>query len=87
MSAYFNCGANGPGGRPATKKALQALLDSSPEEVYFDGTSFGFDEAKGYRGNEVPPGVILSVVGPDPYNTRRWYATVKRAPDGKIRMS
>jgi len=87
--SYYNCGANGPDGRPATKKALRELLASSPEEVFFDGTSWVATEGqpRGYRGNELQQGVSLSVVGPDPYDNRKWYATVKLSSTGEIQFS
>lgn len=36
-----------------------------------------FDQTAGYKGDEIPTGVILSVVLPDPYRDRRSYATVQ----------
>jgi hypothetical protein len=31
-----------------------------------------------------PVGTQLQVVGPDPYNSRKWYATVKADKNGKV---
>jgi hypothetical protein len=36
---------------------------------------------------DVPVGVSLSVVGPDPYTDRRWYAQVSRSKDGKVKVA
>lgn len=75
---FFNCGAYAPNGsRVKTKKQLKELLKENPHGVFFDGTGV-FDEAGGYKGDEIPEGVTLSVVLPDPYKDRRSYATVKR---------
>jgi len=88
VSSYYNCGAFGPEARRvATKKQLKELLASVPDEVYFDGTAAFFQDVEGYRAPELPEGVVLSVVGPDPYTTRKWYATVQRKADNTIKVS
>jgi hypothetical protein len=82
LRSYFNVGANllsdrgEPSTRIPTKGALKKLVSESPERVLFDNTSiFG-------QGNFTPeqleanPAIVLSVCGPDPYTSRRWYATV-----------
>jgi hypothetical protein len=74
--SYVNTGALVGSKRPKTKTALKAALKADPSEVYFDATSF-MAPVGGYSGDEVPSGVKLSVVGPDPYSKRSWYATVE----------
>jgi hypothetical protein len=87
MSIYFNCGASGPNGRFRTKKALRDQLAADAAEVYFDGTAPPFQTAEGYRANELPEGLRFQVTGPDPYTSRRWYATVVRQSDGSVKIS
>lgn len=82
---FYNCGASFDGKRVPSKKRLRELLKDSPVDVYFDGTSL-FDSVQGYRGNEVPDGLKLTVVLPDPFKDRRYYATVEKKPDGSLRV-
>jgi len=74
--AYINVGASyAHGGRIQTKKALrEELLSGNP--VVFDSTS-----PLGPRNNEEIMSTdigedTLSVIGPDPFTNRKWYATV-----------
>lgn len=84
MNGWLNCGAYGRDGqRIRTKTQLKAELADAPEVVYFDATGM-FAGTNGYSGHVIPVGLKLSVVGPDPYRDRRWYATVTRAADGKV---
>ena len=63
------------GERPKTKKALKEAMRDDPASVVFDPTAaFGTQEF--IRGDDVPSGVVLVVVGPDPYTKRTWYANV-----------
>lgn len=84
---YINVGAtyddgegNGPV-RVATKTALRKALKENPGDVVFDVTTgpalLPEGAATSYRGSEVPEGVTLSVVGPDPFTNRKWYASVQ----------
>jgi hypothetical protein len=78
---YLNVGAShAADGRIRTKKELKALLAADPATVVFDRTS---PETPGpnVTGDAIPLGVKLSVVGPDPFTSRRWYATVARHGD------
>lgn len=84
---FVNCGAFGKNGqRIKTKKQLREELASDPASVEFDTTSM-FDKASGYSGNSFPQGVTLTVVGPDPYSKRSWYASVSRKADGTIKVA
>lgn len=71
---YVNCGAYVNGTRPKTKKALKEAMANDPSHVRFDSTSM-FDNLH-CTGVGIPEGTTLSVVGPDPYTKRSWYATV-----------
>jgi hypothetical protein len=74
--------------RPATKAALRVALRDNPETVTFDATAaIGPRVGEIYRGDDVPEGVRLNVVGPNPYNARAWYATIARGKDGRPRLS
>jgi hypothetical protein len=82
MSEYINVGAMTPMGRRLpTKKSLKEAVEN--DSVAFDQTAMlqsgrvpGIFELK-----ELPEGVVLSVVGPDPYEKRSWYASVERTGD------
>lgn len=86
--SYVNCGAMDEelGARVKTKKALKEAIASHPDKVYFDGTSAMGPQFSGYA-NKLPQGTKLSVVGPDPYTSRKWYATVEVSAQGKIKVS
>jgi hypothetical protein len=71
---YINVGVYGL----KTKTALKGAIKNAPENVQFYGTANGFCGTV----HDVPEGTTLCVVGPDPYNDRRWYANVKRTAKG-----
>lgn len=82
---YVNVGAMKLADRSwvPTKEALKALLADEPGEVVFDNTAFGVGPGKRqYRADKLDPQYVYQVCGPDPYQTRRWYATVS-VRDGK----
>lgn len=72
--SYINVGAYVNGIRPKSKKALKEALKSAPGTVKFVGTSPFTPFSGGV--SDIPDGAKLSVVGPNPYTNRRWYATV-----------
>lgn len=78
--SYINVGALYEDNNVPTKKALREAMKTHPEKVLFYGTSM-FNEGATFRGNRIPHEVKLSVVGPDPFNNRKWYATVS---EGKV---
>ena len=84
---YVNCGAYVDGERPKTKKALREALNNH-SYVDFDVTTIYRN-----RGGEIieatPDGIgtdTISVVGPDPYASRRWYASVT-VKNGRVVIS
>lgn len=83
---YVNTGALVDGKRPASKAALKRALADAPDTVVFDSTSM-FDGGVQYTPESLPVGVSLSVVGPDPYTTRNYYATVVRGRDGRVKLT
>jgi hypothetical protein len=82
MAAYDQ-GDGSP--RCKTKKELKELCKESPEKVLLNSTSaFG----NGFSGfaTELPEGTTFTVVGPDPFRDRRWYANVVRK-NGVVKVS
>lgn len=83
---FVNVGCfDSSGQRIRTKKRLKELLASDPKSVHFDKTAL-YDGAGTVTVEELQPGTTLSVVGPDPYNQRTWYASVVKV-DGKVKVS
>lgn len=78
---YVNVGAFINGQRAKTKRELKNAMLMAPETVLFDQTAL-LMEGQFVHGNAIPPGVTLSVVGPNPYNNRKWYASV--SDKGKV---
>jgi hypothetical protein len=60
----------------STKKALKDSVSTDPENVYVYGTSafFGFTNR---CVTELDKSDKYQVVGPDPYTSRKWYATIE----------
>ena len=82
---YMNVGAYVDGVRPKSKKALKEALAANPASVTFDGTSPMGPQHDDLSGTCVPEELILSVVGPDPFTKRSWYATVRwNVQTGKV---
>ena len=69
-----------------TKKALKEAFANKPTLVTLYETSMG-NEHKVHFWNSLEIGVKYSVVGPNPYNSRKWYATVEKKQDGTIKVS
>lgn len=71
--AYINVGQQGA----TTKKALKDAIKADPASVRLYGTSPMGPQFEGETAADCPEGVKLSVVGPDPYRKRNWYATIE----------
>ena len=84
--AYINVGASVDGMRVKSKAALKRAIKDSPATVAFDSTS-PMGESFNGGPSQIPAGVKLSVVGPDPYTDRRWYATVEITATGVVKVS
>ena len=74
---FVNAGVEGA----TTKKALKEAV-ARGDRVWAYCTSPLGPQYNGYL-DELPEYITLSVVGPDPYKSRRWYASVIRS-NGKI---
>ncbi len=84
---FINVGASADGRRIKTKKQLKDMLRLAPDCVLFDTTSLIGKGPGTYTPRTIPEGVKLSVIGPDPYRERKWYATVSRNADGTVKVA
>ena len=80
MSNYIECWATVDGVPPKYKKTLKTAVAERPGSVRFKSVGGLFSRFSGGL-DDIPPGTILTVVGPDPFKDRRWYATVA---DGRV---
>jgi hypothetical protein len=84
--SYINVGAVylATGARVPTKKELKRILADAPDSVGFDSTEFlTATTGQTFSSANLPPaGAKLQITGPDPYESRRWYATVERTASG-----
>ena len=86
--AHINTGAYVDGRRPASKAALRRAVVDNLSAVTFDVTAL-FGPYVGMYLAATPADIgadQLSVVGPDPYRSRRWYATVEVGRDGRVKV-
>lgn len=76
--SYINGGVRKVGGKNITTKAeLKRLITVSPHEVEFYCTDyFNIATFNGKINEYISTYDILSVVGPDPYTNRKWYASI-----------
>lgn len=66
-----------------TKKALKELIATNPTNVLLYSTdAFGPESLAKWTADKLDIGTKYSVVGPNPYNSRKWYATVERTATG-----
>lgn len=63
-----------------TKAALKRAIAANPDDVVVYGTS-DFQPFTGSADNLVI-GVKYSVTGPNPYTSRKWFATVEKTAKG-----
>lgn len=69
--------------RVPSKRMLTTLVRHNPERLSFDPTS-QYDGQGVWTTDDIGKGVSLDVVGPDPFTSRKWYASVSRDAKGKI---
>lgn len=85
--SYINVGAkfNMTSEYVSTKKALREAIAADPANVRFYVTdAIGPNAGRTVTANNLDSGVKYTVVGPDPYTSRKWYATVEKRADGKV---
>lgn len=76
--SYINVGAVVNGNTKPKKGELVKAMKEDPTTVTFYVTGdLGPYGGQSFRGDAVPDGFKLSVVGPDPYRKRDWYSTVE----------
>lgn len=75
-------------GAPVRRKGdLRRLVAEDPSQVVFLNTS-AYGDKTPITMAQIPEGHYLIVVGPDPYNDRKWYAQVRlNKQTGKVTVS
>lgn len=65
-----------------TKAALKRAIAANADDVVVYGTS----DMTPFTGSvdDLDIGVKYSVTGPNPYTSRKWYATLEKGTNGKI---
>lgn len=80
MSTFINVGVYSDNKRVATKTALKRMVRENPELLRFDQTSAFANHHPLILTIEyllsLSKQVTFSVVGPDPFSDRKWYANV-----------
>lgn len=69
-----------------TKTALKRWIKDEPVLVVLYETTMGKEDNR-ISCDSLDIGVKYSVTGPNPYNSRKWYATVEKRQDGRIVVS
>ena len=69
----------------ATKKSLASAVKADPSKVRFQCTS---EYGTVFNGavSDMPKGATLSVVGPNPFTKRDWYASIAFTASGMLRV-
>lgn len=81
---YINCGVRDKAGvRIPTKAMLKRLLKEDPSQLVFDKTS-PFNGTGNLTTDDLEPGLVFTVCGPDPYRERRWWSSVKLGKKGPV---
>lgn len=66
-----------------TKKALKELIATNPASVILYSTdAFGPNARLSWSADKLDTSRKYTVVGPNPYKSRKWYATVTRTATG-----
>ena len=68
--------------RPKTKKALKIAIKKNPKNVFLERTAhltFGSDVEFEGKILEMTEGETIYIVGPDPRNSRKWFANLNRS--------
>lgn len=87
MTNYVGVGAKYEHNRAdiSTKKALKEEIATNPTNVWLYVTdAFGPNANTFLTADKADIGVRYTVTGPNPYNSRKWYATVEKLPNGKL---
>jgi hypothetical protein len=71
-----------PGKKP-TKAGLKKAVKEQPDRVMLYATS-SMGPQFSDTADKLPEGTVFTVVGPDPYSKRDWYANVSVGRGGKL---
>lgn len=77
--AYVNAGATINGMDAPSKKALKEAIAANPASVHLYDTGLYSEESA--NADKIREGLTYTVTGPNPYNNRKWYASVTRKGD------
>ena len=82
---YINVGARNKSDETdiPTKSALKRIFAENPGNVVLYETTLGRED-KTYNSDTMDIGDKYSVTGPNPYKSRKWYATVEKVQSGRI---
>lgn len=78
----MNCGIYINGERPKSKKAVKEAIATDPQSVTLDITEFMKEQTLSLEAVKVNHDYYF--VGPDPYNSRKFYGTIRADSDGKV---
>lgn len=66
-----------------SKRVLKAQIAENGQLVQLYCTdAFGENSGKTWKADELPLWVKFSVTGPNPYTSRKWYATIENTAKG-----
>lgn len=71
------------GERPRSKKQVREMIATDPARVRIEATSLFGNEYDG-PASELPPGTVITFVGPDPYRRRNFYGQLIHTTDGRF---
>jgi hypothetical protein len=74
------------GKRPKSKQAVKEAVARDPQSVRLEATAIIGQEYDGPAA-DMPAGLRIAFVGPDPYQERRFYGTLSRKADGTLRVA
>ena len=74
------------GRRPRSNREVKEALARDPRSVRVEATSVHGREYDG-PASDMPAGLRIAFVGPDPYRERRFYGTLSKSADGTLRVA
>jgi hypothetical protein len=83
----YEVGAKSDGADVPTKKALKELIKKNPSAVsFYPVTLFPNPASESLRttADKFPRGIIGQVTGPNPYTSRKWFATLAYNRKGEL---
>lgn len=90
MAQWLNGGAKDSSDNSdyKTKAALKReIADKATNVTLYVTDTFGPNAGNSFLSDELPIGVKFTVTGPNPYTSRKWYATVEKLPNGTVKVS